>query len=127
VNERSLRTRRKVLAFASVVEAGTGLALLVDPSIVSRLLLGAELRDIGTVLGRCFGIAILALGMACWPGRQADEGAATPFRAMAIYNALIGLYLGYLGMVGRFAGPLLWPAVALHAAVALLLAWKGRG
>jgi hypothetical protein len=41
-------------------------------------------------------------------------------------NALIALYLAYLGMVGHFWGVLLWPAVALHTAVALLLVWTWR-
>ena len=43
------------------------------------------------------------------------------FRAMLVYNALSAGYLVDLFAVGHFGGVLLWPAVALHAAVALLL------
>ena len=47
-------------------------------------------------------------------------------RGMLAYNALIALYLAYLGGLEHMAGTLLWPAVALHAAVTLLLlrAWR---
>ena len=63
----------KIPAFAAVAEAGTGLVLLIDPAIVVTLLLGAEISGVGTALGRCFGIALLALGLACWPGGQRAE------------------------------------------------------
>ena len=86
------------------------------------MLLDAEVSGAGTLLGRCFGIALLALGVACWPGRQRAESGSPAFRAMLTYNVLIALYLAYLGTVGHL-GLLLWPAVALHAVVALLLVW----
>ena len=117
---------RKILAFAAVVEVGTGLVLMIDPVIVIALLLGAEASGAGSVLGRCFGIALLALGLACWPRRQRTESRSPAFWAMLAYNALIALYLAYLGTVGRFGGVLLWPGVALHAVVALLLVWAWR-
>jgi hypothetical protein len=126
VNVPGRDTQRKTLAFAAVVEAGTGLALMIDPAIVARLLLGAEPADVGTVLGRCFGIALLALALACWPSRQRGGGGSPTVRGMSSYNALIALYLAWLGFVGHRNGLLLWPAVALHAVVALLLVWAGR-
>jgi len=117
---------RKILAFAAVVEVGTGLVLMIDPAIVVRLLLGTEVSGAGTLLGRCFGIALLALGLACWPSRQDAESGSPALRAMLIYNVLIALYLAHLGRVGHLGGLLLWPGVALHAVVALLLAWTWR-
>ena len=95
---------------------------MVDPVIVVTLLLGADLAGVGIPLGRCFGVALVALGLACWPGPQYAEGGSSAFRAMLTYNALIALYLAYLGL-GHLRGFLLWPAVALHAVVALLLIW----
>jgi Ca2+/Na+ antiporter len=126
VSESSLNTLGKILAFAAVVEVGTGLALMIDPAIVATLLLGADVSGAGTLLGRFFGIALLALGLACWPCRQRAESSSPAFRAMLIYNVLIALYLAYLGTVGHLWGLLLWPGVALHAAVALLLVWRWR-
>ncbi len=70
MNETSLTTPSRILGFAAVAEVGTGLVLMIHPAIVVTLLLGAEFSGAGTLLGRCFGIALLGLGLACWPGRQ---------------------------------------------------------
>jgi hypothetical protein len=126
VSEASRDTLRKLLAFAAVVEIGTGLVLMSDPAIVVTLLLGTEVSGATTLLARCFGIALLALGLACWPGRQRAESGSPTFRAMLIYNLLIALYLSYLGTGRHLGGVLLWPAIALHAVVALLLVWAWR-
>ena len=53
----------------------TGPGLVVDPSLVVRLLLGAEPSGSGLPMSRVAGIALLALGLACWPDRDAPEGA----------------------------------------------------
>ena len=117
---------KKILAFSVVAEIGTGLVLMIDPAIVVELLLRIEVSGVGIALGRCFGIALLALGIACWPGGRHAAGGSSPFWAMLTYNALIALYLAFLGTVRHLGGLLLWPAVALHAAVALLLIWAWR-
>ena len=109
----------KVLAFSSATEAGTGLAFLVVPAVVVRLLLAAEPSGVGTVVSRAFGIALLGLAAATWPAGGAGTAAAR--RGMVVYNAGIALYLGWIGWAGTMKGPLLWPVVALHAVVALLL------
>jgi hypothetical protein len=106
---------RKLLLFAAVAEIATGLVLLADPVILGRLLFAAEVTGIAPVLARAFGVAILALGL------------APAFRTMLIYNALIAAYLAYLGAAGQTVGVLLWPAAALHGALALGLFWAGRG
>ena len=38
------------------------------------------------------------------------------------YSALVTAFLAYLGIRGKWVGPLLWPAVALHAVLTLFLA-----
>jgi hypothetical protein len=115
-----------MLAFSAIAEGATGLALMFDPALVAALLVGPNLSGVGVVLGRCFGIALVALGLACWPGPQRVEGGSPAFRAMLTYNSLIALYLGDLGALGRPRGPLLWPAVAVHAMVAVSLLWTWR-
>jgi hypothetical protein len=105
----------RVLALASAGEAALGLALLIDPPLVLRLLLGAEASGAVVVMSRVAGIALLGLALACWPARGARVGQA--LRAMLIYNALATLYLFQLGVRGVWAGRLLWPAVALHVVV----------
>jgi len=102
-----------VLIFAAVGEAGTGLALLIVPGLVGRLLLGEELTGVAIPVARVAGIALVALGLACWPG--------TPRSGMLTYSAAVTLYLAYLGFAGGSAGLLLWPAVALRALPTVLL------
>jgi hypothetical protein len=45
---------------------------------------------------------------------------------MLAYNMLIALFLAYLSIVEHIGGVLLWPAVALHVAVAASLVWTSR-
>jgi hypothetical protein len=123
VSGASLNARRRVLAFSAVVEAATGLALIVAPALVVALLLGTN--DSGQLLplARCFGVALLGLALACWPSGLSAAGKGSPaLRGMLTYNFLIALFLAYLGVVERVGGILLRPAVALHAIVALMLA-----
>ena len=40
---------------------------------------------------------------------------------MIVYSATITLYLAYVGFAGGLSGILLWPAVALHAILTVLL------
>jgi hypothetical protein len=109
----------KPLVFAALAEAATGVSLIVVPSLVARLLLGAELSSVGVAVGRVADISLLSLRFACWPGK---EPAPAALSGMAIYGLFVTLYLLYLGIGGEWVGPLLWPAVALHAALTLLLA-----
>ncbi len=115
---------RRTLAFSVVIEIATGLALMMDPALVTVLLLGTGIAGVGASLGRCFGIALVALGIACWPRLRGPMVNTGSVPAMLLYNALIALYLAYVGIVDGLHGLLLWPAVGLHAAVALLLGWK---
>ena len=117
---------KKLLGVAAVIEAATGLALMIHPPLVTRLLLGEGVSGAGMALGRVAGFALLGLGLACWPGIE-SAGANTPaLRALLTYNLLATLYLAYLGIGGGSVGSLLWPAVALHAVLALLRPRVGR-
>ena len=104
---------KKVLVFAAVGEATLGAALLIVPALVGQLLLGAELTGIAVAVARVAGIALVGLGIACWPG--------PPRVGMLTYLALSAAYLAYLGVSGGSTGVLLWPAVVLHVALAALL------
>jgi len=119
----------KTLAFLAVVEVGTGLVLMNDPVLVVTLLLGTEVSGAGALLGRILGVALLALGLACWPSRQRAERCSPAVRTMLVYNLLIALYLAHLGSVGHQGGMLLWTVVALHTVIALLLVrtWRAPG
>ena len=112
---------KRVLIFAAVGEAGTGLALLILPSLVGRLLLGEELTGVAIPVARVAGIALIALGVACLP--RSERGWPGPPRVgMLIYSAAVTLYLAYVGFAGGLSGILLWPAVVIHAILTFLLA-----
>ena len=105
---------KKVLIFAAIAEAATGLALLIAPSLVVQLLLGEQLTGIAIPVARVAGIALVALGIAAWPG--------PPLVGMLVYSACVTLYLAYLGfLAGGLAGVLLWPAVVLHLLFSIFL------
>ena len=111
------------LAFAAVSEAATGLALLVYPSIVVRLLLGAEIVGVGDVMSRLAGIALIGLGVACGPGSSASR----PLHGMVTYGMLAALCLVYAGVRGQSVGVLLWPAVVVHVVLVILLVGARSG
>ena len=104
------------LLVAAVAEAATGLALMIFPSLVGRLLLGDDLTGVAVPVARVAGIALIALGIASWPG--------PPLAGMLTYSAVVTLYLAYLGLAGGFAGVLLWPAVVLHVILTALLIYE---
>jgi len=112
------------LALAAVLEAITGLALIILPSICGKLLLGAEISGPGLIVGRVAGFALLALGVACWPVRRSGSlepshvipaQAKSALRAMLTYNALVSGYLIFLGLGGRWVGSCCGPALACMA------------
>lgn len=109
---------KNLLLLTALIEAATGLALLIVPALVGRLLLGQELAGVAIPVARVLGIALIALGVACWPGRTALCG-------MLTYSVLATGYLAWLGIRGEWVGSLLWLVVALHAVITILLgrAW----
>lgn len=108
---------RNALAIAAVAEIATGASLLIIPSLVGMLLLGEALAGVAVPVARVAGIALIGLGVACWPG--------PPRLGMLIYGAAVAVYLAYLGVAGGSAGMLLWPAVALHVVLSgcIALSW----
>jgi hypothetical protein len=105
---------KRVLILAAVGEAATGLALLIVPTLVGQLLFGEELTGVAIPVARVTGMALIALGIACWPG--------PPIVGMLIYSAAVTLYLASVGYAGGLTGIGLWPAVVVHAILTFLLA-----
>lgn len=123
--DESIGAARILLRIVSVIEALTGLALLIAPSALGLLLFGQELLGVAALTARFAGIALLSLAIACWT--------ASPVLAMFFYNAAATLFLGFVGMAGpsATAGALLWPALVLHlvlaATLGAVLAYSRRG
>jgi len=113
---------KRLLTLTAIIEAFTGLALITMPSVVVRLLLGSLLDTSAAVtLGRVAGVALLALGVACWLAR--DDTQSRPARglvaAMLLYNVGTVAVLTFAGIGLGLHGIALWPAVILHAVMAV--------
>ena len=109
-----------LLTITATIETGTGVALLVMPTAVVRLLLAAPLEtDAAITLGRVGGAGLLALGIACRlaHGDARSRAARGLVAAMVLYNFGVAVILGAAGIRSQPVGIALWPAVMLHAAM----------
>ena len=106
---------KNALIVTAVLEAATGLALLIVPALVGQLLFGEALTGVAIPAARVAGIALIAIAVACWQG--------SPLIGMWAYSAAVTLYLAYVGFAGGLTGVLLWPAVVLHAILTALLTY----
>jgi len=94
----------------------------VLPSLVVSLLLGTSLdAPAALVVARVGGAALLAIGVACWLARndQQSRAATGLVAALLLYNIAAVAVLIYAGTGLSLSGIGLWPAVVLHAALAI--------
>src|SRR5438046_2217960 len=113
---------KRLLKLTGIIETATGLGLVAVPSVVVRLLLGSPLgTSAAVVLARVAGAALLALGVACWLARDDTQSRATRglVVAMLLYNLGAVIILGSAGLGSQSVGIALWPAVILHAVMAV--------
>ena len=109
----------RLLKLTAIIEAATGLGLIAVPAIVVRLLFDAEITGASIPLARVAGVALLALGVACWLARDDTQTRAARglVSAMVLYNLGAVIILGSAGLGSQPVGIALWPAVILHAAM----------
>ena len=112
---------KKLLIFTALAEAATGVALLVVPSLVGRLLFGQEFTGITAVVARFAGIALFTLGIACWLARSDTPSRAARglVAAMFLYNIGVAALLAFAGVALGLRGIALWPVVIIHLAMAV--------
>ncbi len=106
---------------AAVLEMLTGAGLVAGPSLLARLLFGSEMAGSGDLVGRIAGLVMICLAVGCWP-RDAERGSPRALAPLLALSVLAAIYLLVVGVGGTNAGPLLWPAFAAHALLAVLLA-----
>jgi hypothetical protein len=123
----------KILLFvAALVEAVTGIALLILPRVAISLLLGVSLdTPAGWVAARIAGAALVALAIACWQVRNSEPGSAATggVEAMLFYNFAAAVVLVYAGIRLELRSTLLWPAIVVHLGLdvfCLLILWMTR-
>ena len=124
--------RKHLLIVTALAEVGTGVVLLVQPSVVFRLLLGVSFEaPEAVVVGRITGAALLAIGVACWLARNDRHSPAQRgvLIGVLIYDAAAAVLLAYAALELSLAGIVLWPAAALHTVLAgwcVACLWRQR-
>jgi hypothetical protein len=109
-----------LLIMTAVLEGATGLALVVLPSRLGTLLLGASLdAPASSTLARVAGVALVALAVTCWLARRDVQSRATRglVGAMMFYHTGVAVVLAYASIGLAISGMCLWPTVLFHAAM----------
>ena len=109
--------RRYIVKAAACFEIVVGAIFITVPNIPCALLFGANADKIGTPLGRFAGIALVALGIACLPSRDAGSRRNVVLGLFA-FNGGVTILFAYVGVASALHRFLLWPAVILHAIIA---------
>jgi hypothetical protein len=113
---------RALLIVTAFVEVGAGLFLLSLPAVPFNLLFGLKQVAPETLLvGRVAGAALLAIGIASWQARNDNRAPAQLglLMALVIYNLAATSLLTFSGTILKMAGMALWPAILLHAVLAV--------
>jgi len=108
---------KKLLIITALVEGMTGLFFLLLPSFMVSVLFDVSLdTQVGLVLGRLAGAALLSLSIACWiAGNDTQNQAALAIVwALLFYNVISIILLTYVYIDLDFCSIGLWPAVILH-------------
>jgi hypothetical protein len=112
---------KSLLSVTGVLEAAAGLLLLMVPSVLVELLLGAAPRTpAGVAAGRVAGVVLLALGIACWLARKNPAGSTAKrlVAAMLLYNAAVIAFLVAARISLGVFGIAFWPVVLVHTGLA---------
>jgi hypothetical protein len=114
--------RAHLFLVTAILEMGTGLLLLFVPAVPLALLLGVgEAAAEALLVARVAGAALLAIGVASWSARKGGPNAAQIglLIGILIYDGAAATLLAYAGLGPGMAGIALWPAVVIHAALAV--------
>ena len=112
---------KNLLTLTAALEFPTGLVLVAFPSTLASLLLGTTLDTPGALtIVRFAGVALIALGSACWIVRNDSRNTAAKglVVAMLVYNAGVTIVLVHAKLSLGLSGIGLWPVVVAHLAMA---------
>lgn len=108
------------LTWTAVVEALTGVGLLLAPSTVATVLLKAELSNpLERLLAMIAGAAICSLALVAWLVRSLDNPSIA-LKMLIFYNIVVGSVLLYGVVALGFGGIVLWVAIIFHLVMFIL-------
>ena len=105
-----------------------GIALVVTPSAIVELLLGAGLSSPPSlIIGRVTGAALFSIGWMCWLARNDDRSGARTgqITGTLIYNVSVPVLLAYAAIAHMMHGIALWPAALVHVVLAVCVCETG--
>jgi hypothetical protein len=111
---------KNLLIITAVLEAGAGLVMVALPLLPATLMLGSSLdTPVALTVARVAGVALLALGVACWLAHHDGQSPAARglVGGMVVYNAGVFTVLVYAGIGLGLSSSGLWPTVLVHAAM----------
>jgi hypothetical protein len=94
--------------------------LLTAPGVACRLLFATNPEGVGIALARFARVGLLALGIACLPSTAAGSGRSA-LLGLLVFNFGVAILFAWVGVATTLHGVLLWPAVVLHAVIAVAL------
>ncbi|UGY08203.1 hypothetical protein [Phyllobacterium pellucidum] len=111
---------KPLLSVMAAAEGATGVALLLAPAMLVELLLGTGLDATAATVARVAGVALLALGIACWRASAdaASDAAGGLVAAMLVYNFGVSAVLMLAAFRHGLFGIGLWPVAIAHIAIA---------
>jgi hypothetical protein len=107
-----------VLSLGAAGEIGVGAAVLVFPSLLGTLL-DAPLDEVGLLVARMLGSAILALGTTWWLSRRGPGGLARCTTGFLIYNLGLGALFLLHALRQAQPTPLPWVVGVVHVLLGL--------
>jgi hypothetical protein len=122
---------KKLLITTALLESATGLGLVASPGLLATLLLGGGLdTPAALTVARVAGVALIAIGLACWLAREdgASRAARALVTALLVYNVGAGALFAHAAMTLQPPGLGVWGVVVIHALMAFwcITCLKGR-
>jgi hypothetical protein len=114
---------RNLMIVESLVEGSTGIFLIIFPAVLTTILFGSPVENpVSITVARVGGVALVALAVACWLGRNDKASLAVNglVNALMLYNTAIAVLLLYAGFGLGLSNIVLWSVTMVHV---LMSSW----
>lgn len=111
-----------LLGVTAIVEEFAGLVFEVAPSQLTGLLFSTSLSTpVELIYARSFGVALLALAVACWFTRKHEPSQMLRgvVGGVLVFDPGIVMILSYANIVLGLSSTFLWPFILVHLALAI--------